>query len=73
MIPEVIGAFGLIVAAVITGVLQRWRTENNHAHGKALEKLDSIAETLDHVDSEIEEIAEWQRDHERVHDELSGG
>ena len=50
-----------------------WRTENSDAHGKALQKLDSIAETLDHVDSEIEEIAEWQRDHERVHDELSGG
>jgi hypothetical protein len=54
-------------------VLQRWCNENSAAHGKALEKLDSIAETLDHVDSEIEEIAEWQRDHERVHDELSGG
>ena len=72
MIPEIIGALGLIVAAAITGVLQRWRTENSDAHGKALQKLDSIAETLDHVDSEIEEIAEWQRDHERVHDELRG-
>ena len=72
MIPEIIGALGLIVAAAITGVLQRWRTENSDAHGKALQKLDSLAETLDHVDSEIEEIAEWQRDHERVHDELRG-
>ena len=73
MIPEVIGALGVIAAAFITGVLQRWCNENSAAHGKALEKLDSIAETLDHVDSEIEEIAEWQRDHERVDDELSGG
>ena len=72
MIPELIGAFGIVVAAVITGLFHRIRRENNDAHGKALEKLDSIAETLDHVDSEIEEIAEWQREHERTHDELSG-
>ena len=70
MIPEVIGALGLIVAAAITGVLQRWRTENNDAHGKALEKLDSIAETVNEIDEAIDEMAEWQMEHEQLHRSL---
>ena len=70
MIPVVIGAFGLIVAAVITGVLQRWRTENSDAHGRALEKLDSIAETVNEIDEAIDEMAEWQMEHEQLHRSL---
>jgi hypothetical protein len=70
VIAEVIGALGVIAAAAITGVLQRWRNENTSAHGKALEKLDSIAATLDHVDAEIDEIGEWQREHDELHRSL---
>ena len=59
MIPEVIGALGVIVAAVVTGSFQRMRRENHEAQGRAIAQLDHIATTVEHIDEQVEEIAEW--------------
>ena len=68
MIPEVIGALGLVVAAVITGLFHRMRRENSEAHGRAIETLDRIATTVEDIDEAIDEMATWQEDHQRLHD-----
>ena len=68
MIPELIGAIGVVIAAVITGFAHRIRAENNDAHGRSLQKLDEIAATVDHIDEAVEEIADWQEEHEKLHE-----
>ena len=70
MIPELIGAFGVIIAAIVTGFFHRLRQENSQAHGRAIEKLDRIATTVEHIDEAVDEIAEWQTDHEELHERL---
>ena len=70
MIPELIGAGGLVFAAVITGIFHRMRRENDAAHGEAIAKLDDIAETVHEIDEDIEEMAEWQQEHEQLHRSL---
>ena len=67
MIPEAIGAVGLVMAAVVTGLFQRARRENNDAHGRSIEKLERIATTVEHIDEQVDEIAEWQVEHEKFH------
>ena len=70
MIPELIGALGVIVAAVVTGSFQRMRRENHEAHGRAIAQLDHIATTVEHIDEQVEEMAAWQEAHEAVHETL---
>ena len=70
MIPELIGAFGVVIAAIGTGFFHRIRRENNEAHGRSIEKLDRIAATVTHIDEQVDEIAEWQSEHEEVHERL---
>ena len=70
MIPEVIGALGLVFAAIITGLFHRMRRENDDAHGKAIAKLDDIAETVHEIDEAIDEMVEWQQEHEQLHRSL---
>jgi len=70
MIPEVIGALGLVFAAIITGLFHRMRRDNDAAHGKAIAKLDDIAETVHEIDEAIDEMAEWQQEHEQLHRSL---
>jgi len=70
MIPEVIGALGVIVAAVVTGSFQRMRRENHEAQGRAIAQLDHIATTVEHIDEQVEEIAEWQEEHEALHERV---
>ena len=67
MIPEIIGALGLVVAAVITGLFHRMRRENSEAHGRAIETLDRIATTVDDIDEQLDEMAEWQIEHDKLH------
>ena len=67
MIPELVGAIGVIIAAIITGFFHRLRRENNAAHGRAMRQLDHIATTVEHIDEQVDEIAEWQEEHEKVH------
>ena len=71
MIPELIGAFGLVFAAVITGLFQRMRRENDAAHGEAIAKLDDIAETVQAIDDQLDDMAEWQEKHQEIHDRAS--
>lgn len=71
MIPELIGAFGLVFAAVITGLFQRMRRENDAAHGEAIAKLDDIAETVHEIDDQLDDMAEWQEKHQEIHDRAS--
>ena len=66
MIPELIGAGSLVFAAVITGLFQRMRREN--AHGKAIAKLDDIADTVHEIDEQLDDMAEWQEKHQEFHD-----
>ena len=66
MIPEHIGALGVVIAAIITGLFHRIRRENNDAHGRAMRQLDHIATTVEHIDEQVDEIAEWQTEHEKV-------
>tara|TARA_R100000808_G_scaffold23545_1_gene52372 strand:- start:1036 stop:1254 length:219 start_codon:yes stop_codon:yes gene_type:complete len=67
MIPELVGAIGVVVAAIVTGLFHRLRRENNEAHGRAMAQLDHIASTVEHIDSQVDEIAEWQVSHEALH------
>lgn len=67
MIPELVGAIGVVVAAIVTGLFHRLRRENNEAHGRAMAQLDHIATTVDHIDAQVDEIAEWQVEHEALH------
>ena len=67
MIPELIGALGVVIAAVITGFAHRIRRENNDAHGRSLQQLDRIAATVTHIDEQVDGIVEWQEDHEALH------
>ena len=70
MIPEVIGALGLIFAAIITGLFHRMRRENDAAHGEAIAHLEDIVETVHEIDEQLDEISEWQEEHQRFHDNL---
>ena len=69
MIPELVGAFGVIIAAIITGFFHRLRRENSEAHGRAIRQLAHIATTVEHIDEQVDEIAEWQVEHEALHAE----
>ena len=71
MIPELIGAAGLVLAAVITGTFSRMRRENSDAHGRAMVTLNRIATTVDDIDEQLDEITEWQTNNQRFHDERS--
>ena len=68
MIPELIGALGLVLAAVITGLFHRMRQENPDAHGRAIARLDDIADTVHDIDEQLDEITEWQDKHQALHD-----
>ena len=67
MIPELVGAFGVIIAAIISGFLHRVRRENNEAHGRSIQKLDRIAATVEHIDEQVDAIVGWQEEHEALH------
>ena len=67
MIAEIVGGLAVIIAAVITGFAHRIRRENNDAHGRSLQKLDRIINTVEHIDEQVDEIAEWQVQHEEFH------
>jgi hypothetical protein len=69
MTAELIGALAVIVAAIITGLFGRLRKENNGAHQATSEKLDEIAGGIEHIDEQLDDISEWQVDHQRFHDE----
>ena len=69
MTAELIGAVAVILAAIITGMFGRLRKENNGAHKQTSEKLDEIADGIEHIDEQLDDITEWQVDHQRYHDE----
>ena len=68
MIPELIGAVGLVFAAVITGIFHRMRRENAAAHGAAIAKLEDIATTVHEIDDQLDDMAAWQEQHQELHD-----
>ena len=67
MIPELVGAFGVVIAAIVTGFFHRIRRENNEAHGRSIQKLDRIAATVEHIDEQVDGLVDWQVDHEALH------
>jgi len=68
MIPELIGATGLVLAAIITGTFRTMRRENDAAHGEAITKLDDIATTVHEIDDQLDDMAAWQEKHQELHD-----
>ena len=68
MIPELIGAVGLVFAAVITGIFHRMRRENDAAHGEAIARLEDIATTVHEIDDQLDDMAAWQEQHQELHD-----
>ena len=60
MIPELIGAVGLVFAVVITGIFHRMRRENDAAHGEAIAKLEDIVTTVHEIDDQLDDMAAWQ-------------
>jgi aspartokinase-like uncharacterized kinase len=68
VIPELIGAGGLVFAAVITGIFHRLRRENDVAHGEAIARLDDIATTVHEIDDQLDGMAAWQEKHQELHD-----
>ena len=69
MIPELIGAVGLVFAVVITGIFHRMRRENDAAHGEAIAKLEDIATTVHEIDDQLDDMAAWQEKHQELHDQ----
>ena len=68
MIPELIGAVGLVFAATITGIFHRMRRENDAAHGEAIAKLEDIVTTVHEIDDQLDDMAAWQEQHQELHD-----
>ena len=68
MIPELIGAAGLVLAAIITGTFRTMRRENTDAHGAAIAKLEDIATTVHEIDDQLDDMAAWQEKHQELHD-----
>ena len=68
MIPELIGAVGLVFAVVITGIFHRMRRENDAAHGEPIAKLEDIATTVHEIDDQLDDMAAWQEQHQELHD-----
>ncbi len=62
---EIITAFGLVGAAAVTGIFsliaQRFRQENTEQHRNAMNKLDNI-------ETAVNDISNWQKDHQDFHD-----
>ena len=67
MAAEIIGAVGLILAAIVTELFRRLRKESTAAHGENNETLQKIAKTVTHVDEEVSEISDWVQEHEEMH------
>ena len=70
MAAEIIGAVGLILAAIVTELFRRLRKENTTAHGQNNETLQKIAQTVTHIDEEVSEISGWVQEHEEQHKAL---
>ncbi|MBV15506.1 MAG: hypothetical protein CMA52_03205 [Euryarchaeota archaeon] len=68
MTAELIGALAVILAAIITGLFQRLRRENNGAHKETSEKLDEIVGGIESIDEQLDDITEWQEGHQAYHD-----
>ena len=68
MTAELIGALAVILAAIITGLFQRLRRENNGAHKDNADKLDQIADGIESIDEQLDDITEWQEGHQAYHD-----
>tara|TARA_R100001163_G_C5010100_1_gene156343 strand:+ start:243 stop:452 length:210 start_codon:yes stop_codon:yes gene_type:complete len=62
---EIITAFGLVGASVVTGIFSliasRFRRENSEQHQSAMNKLDKI-------ETAVNDIKDWQTDHQAIHD-----
>jgi len=69
MTTELIGALAVILAAIITGLFQRLRRENNGAHKDNADKLDQIADGIESIDEALDDITDWQVDHDKLHAE----
>lgn len=69
--PEIVSAFGLVGAALVTGIFsvlaQRMRSENRKDHATVAQCLEEISETLDDIDDSLDDITDWQEGHDKIH------
>ena len=69
--PEIVAAFGLVGAALVTGIFtviaQRMRSENRKDHASVSQCLDQISTTLDDIDDSLDDITDWQTGHDKQH------
>ena len=67
MAAELIGAAGLVLAAIVTELFRRLRRENTEAHNQNNGVLKEIAQTVSHIDEEVSEISDWVQEHDEMH------
>ena len=68
---EIVSAFGLVGAALVTGVFsilaQRMRKENRQDHARVESSLEDIQKMLEEIDEDLDEVIDWQSDHDKLH------
>ena len=72
---EIIGAVGLIAAAIVSGILailgKRFRAENNEQHAQNLNMLETLIGDVGEVKHDVREVRESQSRHLEWHLENS--
>lgn len=68
---EWIGAFGVIAAAVVTGLfsmnLRRLNRDNTDQHNRSIDKLDHLTDKVEGVAEDVTGLTVWTRVHDEKH------
>ena len=68
---EWIGAFGVIAAAVVTGLfsmnLRRLNRDNTEQHGRSIDKLDHLSNQVEGVAENVTGLTIWTKVHDEKH------
>ena len=47
------------------------RREIDAAHSEAVAKVEDIAATVHEIDDQLDDLVEWQEDHQKLHDQTA--
>ncbi len=68
---EWVGAFGVVAAALVTGVfgmgMSRFRKENTDQHASTTEALGRLENKMDCVSEDVTGLTVWSRVHDEKH------
>ena len=68
---EWIGAFGVIAAAIVTGLfsmnLRRLNRDNTEQHGRSIDKLDHLSNQVEGVAENVTGLTIWTKVHDEKH------